>query len=351
MLSPTTITSDAATYNILEDTLLAHLQSQRLELTERAVFYAILQRDGESIASFFRFSWLKKAVEFCNFGATLDSMLRDRLALGCGSPAAKKKLLTIENLTLKAAQDNLAVFEAVESAQYDAFLGQSPHPSGIDHACARKKVSRLPPSTAPSVSSSLCPRCGNGNCLEGRKCVAFGKKCSNCGKSNHFKKVCRSRSLKPQYVGAVEKDLMHVDALGSEVLPTHSVTQLLHLTVNDKDVIAMEIDTEAAATLISERMWRSLGSPELQLFGKMFSAYDGHRMKPLGEFRCSITHREVTVDAAVSVIHSSKLYGLLGRDLIPELLPSAPVHNLPVGSYVAIHVTADEGGTCFGRHQ
>ena len=35
-----------------------------------------------------------------------------------------------------------------------------------------------------------CQRCGNTKCDKGRKCPAWGQKCSACTKMNHFAKVC-----------------------------------------------------------------------------------------------------------------------------------------------------------------
>ena len=59
-------------------------------------------------------------------------MLRDRLVLGCRSHAARKRLLTIANLTLQAARDEIAIFEAVESTPRDV-LNHSLSPHEVDH--------------------------------------------------------------------------------------------------------------------------------------------------------------------------------------------------------------------------
>jgi hypothetical protein len=85
----------------------------------------------------------------------------------------------------------------------------------------------------------------------------------------------------------------------------------------DDQVVFMEMDTGAAATLISEQMWRKIGRPPLTPSHKLFTTYDGHRMKPLGEWRCCIRVRNKAVsNAAITVVHSSKPHGLLGRDLL-----------------------------------
>ena len=81
-------------------------------------------------------------------------------------------------------------------------------------------------------------------------------------------------------------------------------------------------------SLISEPMWRDLGSPTLQSSGKVFTAYDEHRMKPLGEFKCRLAHLQSTVNATITVIQSCKRYGLLGRDLFESFFPSVSLSTI-----------------------
>ena len=115
---------------------------------------------------------------------------------------------------------------------------------------------------------------------------------------------------------------MHVDALGLTLQPTHAVSTMLQVTINGNEA-TMEVDTGAAVTLISEPMWRDLGSPTLQPSGKVFTAYDGHRIgQPLGEFKCRLAHLQSTVNATITVIQSCKRYGLLGRDLFESFFRS-----------------------------
>ena len=75
---------------MLKTTLQSHLQSQHLEIAERSNFYAAHQGSNENAADFF--SHLKRLAQFCKFGASLESMLRDRMLLGCRSIEARKKL-------------------------------------------------------------------------------------------------------------------------------------------------------------------------------------------------------------------------------------------------------------------
>ena len=180
LLSPVSLDDPSVEYEAMKDTLVNHLRSQRLEIAERAVFYSASQNNGETSAQFF--SRLKKLTEHCNFGSNLESMLRDRMVLGCNSIEARRKLLQMEPLTLKTVQDTLSIFEAVESARDDFQLKR---PGDINqHSKERHR---------PNVWK--CGRCGRTGCKGKDKCPAHGKICDQCGKKNHFKSVCRSKQV------------------------------------------------------------------------------------------------------------------------------------------------------------
>ena len=56
------------------------------------------------------------------------------------------------------------------------------------------------PTNISAIKSSFRPPCGNcGGHHRRRECPAQGATCSNCGKSNHFAKVCRSQKQTHQY--------------------------------------------------------------------------------------------------------------------------------------------------------
>lgn len=59
----------------------------------------------------------------------------------------------------------------------------------------------------------------------------------------------------------------------------------------------------------------------LQQSNRLFSAYDGHRMKPLSELACEpASDKSFLSQACLTVVHSFKTYGLLGRDLLANFI-------------------------------
>jgi transposase InsO family protein len=305
LLAPKSVQDKAIDYESIKKTLLSHLQSQHLEIAERCNFYAASQGPNESAADFY--SRLKKLSEFCNFDTSLDTMLRDRMVLGCRSIEARRRLLQIDPLDLKTVQDTLAVFEAIEGARGGALQDTSEL-----HSICRKQ-----PRPKPQHKPKRCYRCGREACRFDSTCPAMGKTCSNCGKPNHFKVVCRSKANpgKGGFPVHHSEPMLHVEAM-----PVHNAQTRMILRLNDHSCV-MELDTGAAATIISAKMWRAMGSPNLSVSNRLFSAYDGHRMKPLGELAdCRIEKDGVSVLCSVTVVESAKQYGLLGRDVLDNFL-------------------------------
>ena len=314
LLAPVSVQESSVDYAKVKTTLLSHLKAQHLEIAERANFYAATQGHGESASNFF--SRLKKLAEFCNFGTSLDSMLRDRLVLGCRNMEARKRLLQIDPLNLQTVRDTLATHEAIDEAKHGGALADS----GDIHFS--KKTKTFPRNSRPKPSS--CYRCGKQSCKHGPTCPAMGKQCTKCGKLNHFRQVCKSKP-KESSVNAATDSLLHIDAV-----PTQKTDSRLSTTLNGYQCI-MEIDTGASATIISSRMWRKMGSPSLKVSNRLFTAYDGHRMRPLGDLvDCCIETDTAIKIATITGVESTKDYGLLGRDILSNFAEVPIVTNAVV---------------------
>ena len=83
-------------------------------LVERFMFHSRVRKVGDSIATFV--SELRSLSEYCNFGATLDDMVRDHLVCGVNDNAIQKRLLAESSLTYqKAVELALSVETAAQS--------------------------------------------------------------------------------------------------------------------------------------------------------------------------------------------------------------------------------------------
>ena len=101
-------------YAQLVEALSKHFKPTPSEIVERFKFHSRVRKAGESIATFV--SELRSLSEYCNFGATLDDMVRDRLVCGVNDNAIQKRLLAEPSLTYqKAVELALSIETAAQS--------------------------------------------------------------------------------------------------------------------------------------------------------------------------------------------------------------------------------------------
>ena len=127
--------------------------------------------------------------KFCNFGATLEDMLRDRLVCGINEEHIQKRLLSKPNLTLQRAVE---LSESLETAAKNAQELQSAKPS--QETVLPGEVHTVGPPKRPAERPELtCYRCGKKG-HTATKCRFKDAKCHHCGKVGHLQSVCRSKA-------------------------------------------------------------------------------------------------------------------------------------------------------------
>lgn len=191
----------AATYTEAVELLKTHFAAPQSALLRRVIFRRRYQRPGESVTQYV--ADLRGLASSCKFGVLQDEMIRDQLILHTNCDKTREKLL-LENdgLTLAGAI-NLAV--QVESA-LECAASFSASSSSLALATAAGAQPPRPSASADSSTESVllasqsrdrphqpCGNCGSpAHNSRAQNCPARGKACSNCGKLNHFHKVCRS---------------------------------------------------------------------------------------------------------------------------------------------------------------
>ncbi|XP_046665591.1 uncharacterized protein LOC124357656 [Homalodisca vitripennis] len=195
-----------------------HLYPTPSFVCERYKFSLRNQHDGESIAQYI--AQLKNLSKYCEFGASLNDYLRDRLICGIRSESTKQRLLSEANLTFDKAVQLTSQIEMAEksaatlaSGSHDTpavsvrsvhrlatssarrhYNGRESAPSGRDNASRHHAT---PSTTHAHQSSSTsvvkCNCCGAVGHFS-KQCKYYGCVCHKCGKTNHLKKVCRSQA-------------------------------------------------------------------------------------------------------------------------------------------------------------
>ena len=139
-----------------------HVSPPPSAVVQRFHFNSCTQKDGETVGQFV--AELRRLSEFCEFGPTLDGMLRDRLVCGIRDSRVQRRLLSEVNLTFSKAFELAKAAELAEKSVADL---QRPVDTASVHA-----VQPVPPS---SVS---CHRCGGkhnaSNCRVKSAVVSLG---------------------------------------------------------------------------------------------------------------------------------------------------------------------------------
>ncbi len=95
LLAP--IKPDERTFEQLTEILANHYSPPPSEVIQRYRFNSRTRAVGESVAAYV--VELRRLAEFCNYGGSLNKMLRDRLVSGVNNEAIQKKLLSERDLT------------------------------------------------------------------------------------------------------------------------------------------------------------------------------------------------------------------------------------------------------------
>ena len=273
------------------------------------------QQKPESVAVFM--AELRLLAAHCNFAATLDEMLRDRLVCGINDNGTQRRLLAEPNLTFKKA---LELALALESAERDA----------------GDLTSKLPQNPVASVNvvvkkgsqnfKGSCYRCGGKHSQE--TCKFKQADCFNCGKTGHIAKACKKKeagernaesiAVKPYKVKA---NVVSTEEIGIFVIepPKKSNPITARVRLGGK-ALEMEVDTGAAISLVSKRTFQKLWGNKrlLQPSTVQLKTFTGERIQVLGAMDVVIEQNNQSKKLQLLVV---KGHGpsLLGRDWLENL--------------------------------
>ncbi|XP_055632562.1 uncharacterized protein LOC129773034 [Toxorhynchites rutilus septentrionalis] len=152
---------------------------------ESYLFNKITQEEGETVGAFLiRLRAQAKKCKYTENGQELiNRLIRDRLISGIQSEVLRTKLLEDNKITLQKAVDVCKANEA--AVEQNKLIAESA--SGSSNEVHVVKSFR-----APKEKMNKCAWCGRSH--RPRECLAYGKKCNKCGKTGHFRSVCRSKS-------------------------------------------------------------------------------------------------------------------------------------------------------------
>ena len=154
------------------DLVAKHHDPKPSVIVQRYRFNTRNRRAGESISTYV--AELHHLSEHCNFGGSLNKMLRDRIVCGIEDQKIQRRLLAEPELTFDKAFELSLASESVDKNAKDLQPAKEP---------VHKLYTKQPPP---------CYHCGGKHKSgDGRHKAA---ECHNCGKVGHLARVCKSKS-------------------------------------------------------------------------------------------------------------------------------------------------------------
>ena len=220
---------------------------------ERYCFNQRQQQTGETYDQYK--TALKKLAEGCDFAKiTPDEILRDRLLFGIADNKVRERLLRETNLTLEKTDDLCHASERM-AAQLKIVAEKQTPPAEAANAVStgKRNVTRSKPQARRSQTKEIdCSYCGQRHAQKKELCPAYGKKCTTCGKNNHFANKCRTPS-RPE-----KRSLHNVDY---EVFTTTRTShlkesELVTLRLESGNYMRFQPDTGAQCNVIPVELYK-----------------------------------------------------------------------------------------------
>ena len=287
------------TYKELVAAMSKHHNPTPSEIVQRYKFNTRVRQPGELIATFT--AELRSLAKFCNFGDSLDDMLRDRLVCGIADTQIQRRLLAESKLTLKKATE-LAL--GMEAAVKNAQTLQSTPSRAIAQDESLHKVQSGHRKKVQKTSQAVCYRCGvTGHMAQA--CRHKSSKCHSCGKVGHLQKVCRSKPKKDaiqqgskaarqQGINAVEScmteeyQLYPIHTSQDSKSPHNPYVVEIDL---DEHPVKMEIDTGASVSIISSATYQEkFRTKPLQASAVKLKTYADKPLQNLGSLSVHVRH-------------------------------------------------------------
>lgn len=300
---------------------------QKNVVFERHQFWSHPMSEGTSVDRFI--TELRQKSKDCEFGQSENDMLRDKMVFSITDTHLKERLLRENGLTLHRA---IEICRATELAKTQIQVMQTTHATrdaqvaAIAKAPGRKKAGTWTKANKKPASGD-CRRCGKTH--EPRQCPAYGAVCHNCGKRNHFSKVCRaatssSSSNKTKSVNCIESDLdsLFIGTVESNEVRTAGHTQegAWYTTASIRGVaVKFKLDTGAEANVLPFSIVRQIPGPiRLQPTQTVLIAFGGARLHPNGvvSLKCKTAKTTATLNFHVT---SQTDMPILGRAACEDL--------------------------------
>jgi hypothetical protein len=283
----------------IEEFMKKEFDPKRFVIRERFRFWSEMKRKpGETIQELA--SRIRQDAATCNFRNITDAQdeaLRTRFICSVNNEAVLKAIFRKEDqdVTFNAAvQIAIEVEEAAKVAKETVYGGRNKPVLSVGHKSKpkflqhnKKASSNASAATKGSSqgSDASCYRCGK-NDHRANTCKYKNSKCNFCKNVGHLEVVCmkKRRTLKSGVKTIYKQhwDWVHAVQGDEDTLPKLEVP----LIIQGKHHL-VEVDTGCSGNFITEKFWKTLGSPPLEIPKWRYESASKHDMPVMGTFVAS----------------------------------------------------------------
>ena len=325
----------------ITDKVKEHIQPKPSEIVQRFKFHTCSRQEGESVASYV--AQLRNTAQHCNFGDTLDLMLRDRLVCGINDDRIQRRLLAVRDLTFQNALETATAMEMASHGLADLQKGATSSSTATVNVVEKQNIS-LKPSKVFDVQNE-CYRCGGRH--GAHECSFKDSECHFCHKRGHIARKCRMKSAhrsqaqqsfrQPACDKSKRRNMKYSKSedTGSDTEESEIHTMfcaqvqqgkdkqkpyVVEMNIDSKKVM-MEIDTGASVTVLCEATLRAVkgkGCFPLTRSKKKLRTYTGEEIPVLGTCRVSVSYKTSQPKVIQVLVVKGNGPDLLGRDWLQE---------------------------------
>ncbi|UYV75474.1 K02A2.6-like [Cordylochernes scorpioides] len=280
---------------------------------KRYIFFTCEQKLNQTFDDFV--TEIKSKAEDCEFENIKDSLIRDRIVLGCRDTTLREKYLQNPDLTLSLAINQ---GQAAEASQKQL---RNIEKDSID-AIRKNSNERYKPTTSLKNSYTSNPvranfnksiRCSKCNMAHDfGKCPAYGKECYKCRQPNHFANCCKNRAIRCIQEIEEEKDnLLIIDSIMVGQVLRKPWKELIYIQGHPVDI---KLDTGADVNILPESLikeWPNM--PLLETADCKIYTYTGQQIPVVGKCLLDCKTKYVCRKVTFLIVNNSAV-PILGLD-------------------------------------